>query len=265
MENSVSSYAVETDNHQVAPLQQELYGQCRNTFESFQGLGDVAEDMRILSLNAELAAGRAGTYGVSIRALTQYTRELVNRLEQINLEMQKIETFQEMMQKTEEAAEFSEEGSEEVAAEYTEEYIEEAPAEEYAEHVQEYVDENGNPVEYTEEVPYEEYDEPAVSELSDIAAALKKFDESNGGVKYLNEQAKRIAEVVSQSNSIATNMAIEAATAGQYEETFTNVANDMRGFVNTLKTMVTRAQDSIEKAFRAERSIKEIEALARQA
>ena len=256
MENSVSSYAVETDNHQVAPLQQELYGQCRNTFESFQGLGDVAEDMRILSLNAELAAGRAGTYGVSIRALTQYTRELVNRLEQINLEMQKIETFQEMMQSAEEAP----------AEEYAEEApVEEYAAEEYAEPVQEYVDENGNPVEYTEEVAYEEYDEPAVAELSQIATALKKFDESNGGVKYLNEQAKRIAEVVSQSNSIATNMAIEAATAGQYEETFTNVANDMRGFVDTLKTMVTRAQDSIEKAFRAERSIKEIEAASRQA
>lgn len=260
MENSVSSYAVETDNHQVAPLQQELYGQCRNTFESFQGLGDVAEDMRILSLNAELAAGRAGTYGVSIRALTQYTRELVNRLEQINLEMQKIETFQEMMQKSEAEAEAAA-----AADEASEEYVEEAPSEEYAEHVQEYVDEHGNPVEYTEEVAHEEYDVPATAELSDIAIALKKFDESNGGVKYLNEQAKRIAEVVSQSNSIATNMAIEAATAGQYEETFTNVANDMRGFVDTLKTMVTRAQDSIEKAFRAERSIKEIEAVARQA
>jgi methyl-accepting chemotaxis protein len=237
MENTVSSYAVETANHQIAPLQQELYGQCRNTFESFQGLGDVAEDMRILSLNAELAAGRAGTYGVSIRALTQYTRELVNRLEQINLEMQKIETFQEMMQSAKQ----------------------EAPVE--AAVAEQYYDENGNPVEYA----VDEYAAPETVELSKIASALQKFDKSNGGVKYLNEQAKRIAEVVSQSNSIATNMAIEAATAGQYEDTFTNVANDMRGFVNTLKTMVTRAQDSIEKAFRAERSIKEIEATARQA
>ncbi len=59
-------------------------------------------------------------------------------------------------------------------------------------------------------------------------------------------------------------MAIEAATAGQYEGTFTNVANDMRGFVDTLKNMVTRAQDSIEKAFRAEKSLKELEASARQ-
>ena len=74
MQNTVSSYAVEVSDQQVSHYQQELFGQCRNTFEAFQGLGDVAEDMRILSLNAELAAGRAGSYGVSIRALTQYTR-----------------------------------------------------------------------------------------------------------------------------------------------------------------------------------------------
>ncbi|SCA55680.1 Methyl-accepting chemotaxis protein [Candidatus Terasakiella magnetica] len=235
MQDSVSSYALEAADQQVAQYQQELFGQCRNTFEAFQGLGDVAEDMRILSLNAELAAGRAGQYGVSIRALTQYTRELVNRLEQINLEMQKIEAFN--------------------AAE--EEVQEEAAAVEYAETV-EAVEEY--PQEYSEEYAAEE---ATYSEADDIAYALERFASDNGGVKYLNEQAKRIAEVVSQSNSIATNMAIEAATAGQYEDTFTNVANDMRGFVDTLKNMVTRAQDSIEKAFRAEKSLKEIDAAGR--
>lgn len=236
MENTVSSYAMDTNNHQIAPLQQELYTQCLNTFHSFQGLGDVAEDMRILSLNAELAAGRAGTYGVSIRALTQYTRELVNRLEQINLEMQKIETFQEMMQGAQEDAQKTD-----------------GPA---IENTDEQTEQNS--------LLGEESDETVAADAQDVSNALSKFEESNGGVKYLNEQAKRIAEVVSQSNSIATNMAIEAATAGQYEDTFTNVANDMRGFVDTLKIMVTRAQDSIEKAFRAEKTLKEIEASARQ-
>ncbi len=243
MQDSVSSYASETSNQQVAHFQQELFGQCRNTFEAFQGLGDVAEDMRILSLNAELAAGRAGTYGVSIRALTQYTRELVNRLEQINLEMRKVDTFKE-----EEGEEGAVDAPEAEAVEYAEEeYSEEAYAEEYA-------------AEGQEEYAQEEYVESSYEEESGISALIHKFEEENGGVKYLNEQAKRIAEVVSQSNSIATNMAIEAATAGQYEDTFTNVANDMRGFVNTLKNMVTRAQDSIEKAFRAEKSLKEMDA-----
>lgn len=117
--------------------------------------------------------------------------------------------------------------------------------------------------EATEEVASSESHDLVESDVDAIYNALEKFEHDNGGVKYLNEQAKRIAEVVSQSNSIATNMAIEAATAGQYEDTFTNVANDMRGFVDTLKNMVTRAQDSIEKAFRAEKSLKEIDAQSR--
>ncbi|WP_419797838.1 MAG: chemotaxis protein [Terasakiella sp.] len=233
MQDTLSSYTLDAPDRQVSHYQHELFQQCRNTFEAFQGLGDVAEDMRILSLNAELAAGRAGTYGVSIRALTQYTRELVNRLEQINLEMKKIEAF--------------EEGDETEAVEQSVEQADAASHEEYDGH-----HEDGS--EY-------DYDEAQYStEMDAVAYALQKFNDDNGGVKYLNDQAKRIAEVVSRSNSIATNMAIEAATAGQYEDTFTNVANDMRGFVDTLKNMVTRAQDSIEKAFRAEKSLKEIEA-----
>jgi uncharacterized protein with GYD domain len=252
MQDSVSSHAYEAPNSQVAQYQHELFGQCRNTLEAFQGLGDVAEDMRILSLNAELAAGRAGSYGVSIRALTQYTRELVNRLEQINLEMGKVEAFKEAdeLEQSESVAHEEETYQE---AEYAEEATyDEYASEEYAEGDYDYSDQDYDNAGYTDEGDQA------------IAALLAQFEEENGGVKYLNEQAKRIAEVVSQSNSIATNMAIEAATAGQYEGTFTNVANDMRGFVDTLKNMVTRAQDSIEKAFRAEKSLKELEASARQ-
>lgn len=210
MQDTVLSLETTSAVSQSSSHHVDLFAHCRNTFEAFQGLGDVAENMRILSLNAELAAGRAGSYGVSIRALTQYTRELVNRLEQINLEMAKIEAFQ-----TPEENEGAAEGEEENTAN---------------------------------------------AEEDNTIALMQRFDENHGGVKYLNEQAKRIAEVVSQSNSIATNMAIEAATAGQYEDTFTNVANDMRGFVDTLKSMVTKAQDSIEKAFRAEKALKDLDA-----
>ena len=169
--------------------------------------------------------------------------------------MAKIEVFQDgdVAEETAEdevaAVEYEETGEVEYAEEYApEEYAEADYAE--AEYHQEYTEE------YSEEYA-EEY---VAEDEGSLAAKLHQFDSENGGVKYLNEQAKRIAEVVSQSNSIATNMAIEAATAGQYEDTFTNVANDMRGFVDTLKNMVTRAQDSIEKAFRAEKSLKEIAA-----
>lgn len=259
MQDSVSSNAYEAPNSQVAQYQHELFGQCRNTLEAFQGLGDVAEDMRILSLNAELAAGRAGSYGVSIRALTQYTRELVNRLEQINLEMAKVEAFKEtdeLEQSEAEPVAYEEETYQEA------EYAEEATYDDYSS--EEYAESDYAQGDY--DYGDQDYENAGYTDEGDqaISALLAKFEDENGGVKYLNEQAKRIAEVVSQSNSIATNMAIEAATAGQYEGTFTNVANDMRGFVDTLKNMVTRAQDSIEKAFRAEKGLKELEASARQ-
>ena len=46
----------------------------QNGFFSLRNLPDVIEDLRILSLNAELAAGRAGEQGLAVRALTQHTR-----------------------------------------------------------------------------------------------------------------------------------------------------------------------------------------------
>lgn len=230
MQEAMNTYAVDMSEQQISQNQQELFNQCQNTFDSFKGLGDVAEDMRILSLNAELAAGRAGTYGVSIRALTQYTRELVNRLEQINSEMKKVESFN-------------------VAEILRDSVVRDGDSKKPSEVEAEEAEEESNVVSVETETQPED----------DIPATLSQFQQEHGGVKYLNEQAKRIAEVVSQSNSIATNMAIEAATAGQYEGTFTNVANDMRGFVDTLKNMVTRAQDSIEKAFRAEKALKELD------
>lgn len=49
---------------------------------ALNGLSGKVEDMRILSLNAELAAGRAGLRGAAIKVATQSTRELVGQLSQ---------------------------------------------------------------------------------------------------------------------------------------------------------------------------------------
>ncbi|MGC2855998.1 chemotaxis protein [Novispirillum sp. DQ9] len=68
-----------------------LLGQCMSAFHAFQELGELAEDMRILSLNAELAAGRAGRAGVAVRALTQYTRQLVGQLNRLRADMDSLE------------------------------------------------------------------------------------------------------------------------------------------------------------------------------
>ena len=64
-----------------------LFSECLQGFQAFSELAELAENMRILSLNAELAAGRAGEHGAAVRALTQYTRELVIRLNAIEANM----------------------------------------------------------------------------------------------------------------------------------------------------------------------------------
>lgn len=72
----------------VKSLSDTLFAHFQTAFESFQGLRELAEDMRILSLNAELAAGRAGAKGVAVRALTQYTRQLVSQLRRLEDEIE---------------------------------------------------------------------------------------------------------------------------------------------------------------------------------
>lgn len=191
-------------NDRHATLRQTLFEYHREAYEAFQGLGEVSEDLRVLSLNAELAAGRAGSYGVSIRALTQYTRELVTRLQSIHNDL--------VESRIHFGLQDDEDGSDGKAAK---------PAE---------------------------------------AENAPEIDAND--VVMLNEQAKRVADIVSQSNSIATNMAVEAATAGKFEDTFKNVANDMRGYVGSLKDMVANAQASINKA---ERALKELQSAVRSA
>lgn len=49
-------------------------------YRVFGALGNLTEDLRVLSFNAEFASGRAGAKGNCVRVLTQATRELVNAL-----------------------------------------------------------------------------------------------------------------------------------------------------------------------------------------
>ena len=67
-----------------------MLGQGLRAYQAFTGLAELAEGLRILSLNAELAAGRAGSHGRGIRALTQLTRELVRQLATIDTDMARL-------------------------------------------------------------------------------------------------------------------------------------------------------------------------------
>ncbi len=67
-----------------------MLAQGLRAYQAFAGLRELSENLRILSLNAELAAGRAGGAGAGIRALTHMTRELVRQLAAIDAEMARL-------------------------------------------------------------------------------------------------------------------------------------------------------------------------------
>lgn len=185
-----------------------LLGDCRRAFHAFGELDELAENLRILSLNAELAAGRAGDKGRAVRALTQYTRELVNRLAQIRGEMNTLR------HRTDSLSEKIEEELQQLRA------IESGSAD------------------GAESAVYAEM----------MRSLVDKLDELSTNVEELSRRAHGVEEVVSQSDSIATNIAIEAAAAGVHEKEFRTVSDTMRRYVDNLRTMIDDASDAVRRA-----------------
>ncbi|WP_096703808.1 chemotaxis protein [Magnetospirillum sp. 15-1] len=197
-----------------------LLGDCRRAFHAFGDLDELAENLRILSLNAELAAGRAGEKGRAVRALTQYTRELVNRLAQIQGEMHSLRgrTFafsSTILRSLMQLNLFERAGQ----------LMEGDPGE------------SGRPC------------DSAKRAFADLMAVL--VDTLDGMADAVNDLARRthaVEEVVSQSDSIATNIAIEAAAAGVHEKEFRTVSDTMRTYVDDLRQMIDEASDAVRRA-----------------
>lgn len=196
-----------------------LLADCRRAFHAFGELDELAENLRILSLNAELAAGRAGEKGRAVRALTQYTRELVNRLAQIQGEMNSLRGRTYALSSTilrgllqlhlfERAADLAQ-GS--------------------------------------------DHDERAREGINRAFAQIMRMlvetlDKMASCVEEMSRRAHGVEEVVTQSDSIATNIAIEAAAAGVHEKEFRTVSDTMRRYVDDLRTMIDEASDSVRRA-----------------
>jgi hypothetical protein len=65
----------------------DLYARCQATYHAFDDLPRLVDQLRILSVNAELASARAGDYGRAVRVLTHFATEAVTRLMGIIPEM----------------------------------------------------------------------------------------------------------------------------------------------------------------------------------
>ena len=196
-----------------------LFSDCLEAFQAFGALAELAENLRILSLNAELAAGRAGDKGRAVRALTQYTRELVNRLCQIQVETSGLMTTT-----------YGELGTIVTAIHHLE-MIDAAAA----------------------LAAREDRSAPVLDTLKMARGRLyRPFTEASArmvqDVDRLANRIRVVAEVVGASESIATNIAIEAAAAGQYEADFRTVAETMRRYVLELRKMTDVAGAAVGNA-----------------
>ncbi len=196
-----------------------LLEDCRRAFHAFGELDELAENLRILSLNAELAAGRAGEMGRAVRALTQYTRELVNRLAQIQNEMNalRVRTFglsssilRGLLQLRlfEQVVDLVHDGSHDAKTRAL-----------------------------------------ANRAFADVMRSMvETLDDMATAVEDVARRAHAIEEVVSQSDSIATNIAIEASAAGVHEKEFRTVSDTMRRYVDDLRKMIDEASDAVRRA-----------------
>ena len=196
-----------------------LMGDCRRAFHAFGELDELAENLRILSLNAELAAGRAGDLGRAVRALTQYTRELVNRLGQIQGEMfrLRIRTF--------------------ALSSTVLHGLHQMRLFENALALIDRKDANGHSRGGIHRA-FADIMRSMVDSLEHLAASIDN----------VARRSHAIEEVVSQSDSIATNIAIEASAAGEHEKEFRTVSDTMRRYVDELRKMIDAAAEAVRRA-----------------
>ena len=207
-----------------------LFSDCLKAFHAFIDLDQLAEDLRILSLNAELAAGRAGDRGRAVRALTQYTRALVSRLASVQGDILHVrsdtyinsakalnELF--FLRQFERAALACRGGEEDNQAK--------------------------DALEKAQGQVLEQLRKAIANMLKDVA--------------ILSERTNQVLEVVSQSgSSIATNIAVEAASAGQYEIELRTVAQTMRRYVDMLREIGDKANSAIRSATRSGQALQSL-------
>ena len=198
-----------------------LFSKCLFAFHSFGNLGELSENMRILSLNAELAAGRAGEKGNAVRALTQYTRELVARLNGVNQGMLTLKS---------------------------ETYNQSASALRILHQLRLLNRALENLKQRKGEFATVALEKTTASRAGKLSSLLDDVYGMTKNVNKLSAEANEVSEVVSQAGSIATNIAIEASSAGNHEAEFDQVAKTMRGYVAQLHHMVDLAGSPIRDA-----------------
>ncbi|CAK0757597.1 hypothetical protein CCP2SC5_230008 [Azospirillaceae bacterium] len=194
-------------------------------------LAALSEDMRILSLNAELLAGRSGRSGAAVRALTQYTRGLVRRLMDINDSVTGLRTLYGMSTATLRCLRYLRQ------IESTSALLGSALQ-----------DGRGRSAAIALERARQGYMTEMMSDIHGLT----------DGMHRLRTMIQVVDDIVAQAGSIATNIAAEAVSAQTHENDFTAVANAMRRYVEELRSMNDETARGLRGATEACDSMREI-------
>ncbi|CAA7615207.1 hypothetical protein [Magnetospirillum sp. UT-4] len=195
-----------------------LYERCQAAYHTFDGLPQLIDQMRIMSVNAELVSARAGDHGRAVRVLTQFVTEAVTRMLAMIPEMVALKKCT---------------------------YAQAGMVLRIANDVDK-IEGGGARILATGRTPGD-------SALAALEAAwrneMKGFGEAVAGMRRAHEglvgMVRTAREVVLQVELISANIAIEASGAGPFEADIKAIADFMRGRVEELRAMVDNAGRSL--------------------
>ncbi|MEI6558215.1 MAG: chemotaxis protein [Rhodospirillaceae bacterium] len=187
-----------------------LFPEINRANRAMYRLADLSEDMRILSLNAELAAGRAGQRGAAVRALTQYTRGLVRRLVEITASASGLQVLYDTT----------------TDALRTLRHLRQLEEATVRVDIADITAGGHRALMGLERV--------RAIQLQEMANRIAGI---NNGTARLALVVRVVDDVVSQAASIATNIAAEAVNAGSHEAEFKAVSETMTRYVEELRIM----------------------------
>lgn len=201
-----------------------LHQRCQSAYHAFDALPSLVDQLRILSVNAELASARAGDYGRAVRVLTHFATESVTRLlgvvpQMVGLKKRTYALAGSVMRAAAEIRSLEAAGRRVLLAGHT--FPEGA------------------------EDPLTILDRAHRRRLHDLTDAVAKMTVAHG---QLIETVRSVRQVMMQAEIISANIAIEATSAGPHQADLQAIADIMRERVVQLRTMIDEAARALRDA-----------------
>ncbi|MGE5503248.1 MAG: hypothetical protein ACM31L_02385 [Actinomycetota bacterium] len=212
-----------------------LYARCQQAYHAFDALPQLADQLRILSVNAELTSARAGDHGRGVRVLTQFATEAVTRLVRTIPEMVALKrhTYNQAAAILRAARDI---GKLEAAGR----------------RATKVVSADGRD-------PLAPIDAAWRRRLSAVGAAAAQLNQAH---TTMTATVRSVREVAMQVEMVAANIAIEATTAGPFEGELHGIAEVMHEHAEGLRQMTDDTSRGLREASVTNKAMAEFAALA---